>query len=52
MLERTDRPWAPWHVVAGDSKRTARVEVVETVCRAVEQELAARGYDLELPASP
>ena len=49
MLKRTDRPWAPWHVVAGDSKRSARVEVVETVCRAVEQELAARGYDLELP---
>ena len=41
MLERTDRPWAPWHVIAGDSKRSARVEVVETVCRAVEQEQAA-----------
>jgi AMP-polyphosphate phosphotransferase len=52
MLERTDRTWAPWHVVAGDSKRSARVEVVETVCRAVEQELQARGYDLELPPTP
>ena len=49
MLARTDRPWAPWHVVAGDSKRSARVEVVETVCTAVERELEARGYDLELP---
>jgi polyphosphate kinase 2 (PPK2 family) len=50
MLERTDRPEAPWHVVAGDSKRSARVSVVETVCAAVEAELAARGYDLDLPA--
>jgi polyphosphate kinase 2 (PPK2 family) len=51
MLERTDRPWGRWHVVAGDSKRTARVEVVETVCAAVELELQARGYDLELPTT-
>ena len=49
MLERTDRPWAPWHVVAGDQKRLARVTVVEAVCDAVEAELLARGYDLEAP---
>jgi polyphosphate kinase 2 (PPK2 family) len=48
MLERTDRPWAPWHVVAGDDKRLARVTVVETVCDAIEGELVARGYDLDL----
>ena len=51
MLERTDRPEAPWHVVPADSKRLARVTVVETVCGAVEQELRARGYDLDLPDS-
>ncbi len=50
MLERTDRPWAPWHVVPGDQKRLARVSVVETVCDAVEKELHARGYALDLPA--
>ena len=49
MLERTDRPWAPWHVVPGDQKRLARVTVVETVCNVVEAELVARGYALELP---
>jgi AMP-polyphosphate phosphotransferase len=49
MLERTDRPWAPWHVVPGDQKRLARVSVVETVCSAVETELVARGYELDLP---
>lgn len=46
MLTRTDHPKAPWHVVAGDDKRLARVTVVETVCAAVETELRARGYDL------
>jgi polyphosphate kinase 2 (PPK2 family) len=43
MLERTDHPKAPWHVVAADDKRFARVTVVETVCAAVEAELASRG---------
>ncbi|MBB5964103.1 polyphosphate kinase 2 family protein [Planomonospora venezuelensis] len=50
MLERTDHPDAPWHVIAGDDKRYARVAVVETVCAAVEAELTARGYDLTDPA--
>jgi len=50
MLERTDRPKAPWHVVAGDQKLLARVVVAEAVCDAVETELLARGYDLDLPA--
>ena len=46
MLERTDRPRAPWHVVAADSKRLARVTVAETVCEAVEAALKEHGYDL------
>jgi polyphosphate kinase 2 (PPK2 family) len=46
MLERTDHPQAPWHVVAGDDKHYARAAVVETVCGAVETELRRRGYDL------
>jgi polyphosphate kinase 2 (PPK2 family) len=46
MLERTDHEIAPWHVVAGDDKRWARVAVVEAVCRGVEEELTRRGYDL------
>jgi polyphosphate kinase 2 (PPK2 family) len=49
MLERTDHPTAPWHVVAGDDKRLARVTVVETVCAAVEAELRSLGYDLTGP---
>src|SRR3954463_12785116 len=49
MLKRTDHSEAPWHVVAGDDKRYARVKVVETVCEAVEAELTRRGYDLSGP---
>lgn len=50
MLERTDRSKAHWYVVAGDQKLLARVIVAEAVCEAVETELLARGYDLDLPA--
>jgi len=49
MLERTDHPAGPWHVVAAEDKRWARVDVVRTVCEAVERALAARGID---PAAP
>lgn len=43
MLARTDDPKAAWHVVAAEDKRLARVTVVETVCAAVEAEMAGRG---------
>jgi polyphosphate kinase 2 (PPK2 family) len=49
MLARTDHPKAPWHVVAGDDKRFARVTVVETVCETVEEALVALGYDVSGP---
>ena len=51
MLERTDTPDAPWHVVAGDDKRWARVDVVRTVCAAIEKALEARGIDADPPLS-
>jgi AMP-polyphosphate phosphotransferase len=50
MLERTDHPAAPWDVVEGDSKRYARVKVVETVIERVEQGMRAQG--LEPPTLP
>src|SRR3712207_1363143 len=49
MLERTDTPAAPWHVVAAEDKRWARVAVVRTVCEAVEAALTARGIDPDPP---
>ena len=45
MLERTDHPDGRWHVVAGEDKRWARVDVVRTVCEAIEAALRARGID-------
>src|SRR3954464_9103205 len=37
MLERTDSEHAPWHLVEGDSKRFARVKVLETTIAEVER---------------
>jgi len=39
MVVRTSTPEAPWHVVAGNDKRHARVEVVRLVADALEQRL-------------
>jgi polyphosphate kinase 2 (PPK2 family) len=50
MLERTDTAYAPWSLVEGDSKRWARVKVVETVIAAIEDGLRTRG--LEVPPPP
>ena len=49
MLARTDHPAGPWHVVAADDKRWARVDVVRTVCQAMEDGLALRGIDPDPP---
>ncbi len=49
MLECTDTDAGPWHVVAADDKRWARMAVVRTVCEAVESALRARGIDPDPP---
>jgi polyphosphate kinase 2 (PPK2 family) len=49
MFERTDTAVAPWHVVAAEDKRWARVDVVRTVCGAVETALRSRGIDPDPP---
>lgn len=43
MLERTDHPAAPWQLVEAESKRYARVKVVETVNAAIERGMRERG---------
>jgi polyphosphate kinase 2 (PPK2 family) len=43
MFERTDRPAAPWHLVEAESKRYARVKVIETVIAAAEDGLRRHG---------
>jgi polyphosphate kinase 2 (PPK2 family) len=45
MLARTSTPAAPWHLVEAESKRWARVKVVETVNAAIEAALRRHGID-------
>src|SRR4029450_4856608 len=44
MPERTDHPLARWHLVEADSKRFARVRVVETAIAQIEQGMRDRGF--------
>jgi len=45
MLARTSTPAAPWHLVEADSKRWARVKVVETVNDRIVAGMRAYGID-------
>jgi polyphosphate kinase 2 (PPK2 family) len=45
MLERTDHPLARWHLIEGESKRYARVKVVETAVREIERGMRDRGFE-------
>ena len=47
MLARTDQPCAPWDLIAAESKRYARVRVLETVIERIEEGM--RGYGIEPP---
>jgi polyphosphate kinase 2 (PPK2 family) len=40
MVERTSTPEAPWTLVAGNDKRHARVQILETFCRVIRNSLA------------
>jgi polyphosphate kinase 2 (PPK2 family) len=40
MVERTSTIYAPWHLVASNDKRWARICVLRTYCRALKQRLA------------
>jgi polyphosphate kinase 2 (PPK2 family) len=46
MIARTDQPHAPWDLIAGESKRYARVHVVDTVIRRIEDGLRERGFEV------
>jgi hypothetical protein len=45
MLARTDQPHSPWHLVEADSKRYARVKVVETVIDRIEAGMRVWGME-------
>jgi polyphosphate kinase 2 (PPK2 family) len=51
MVARTDQePHARWHLIAGDSKRFARVKVLETVIAEIEAGMKRHG--IEVPPPP
>jgi AMP-polyphosphate phosphotransferase len=52
MLARTDVHAAPWILVEGESKRFARVKVMESVIEQIERGCAARGFELPEPLQP
>ena len=45
MLEHTDHQHARWHLVEADSKRYARVKIIETVIAEAERGMEARGLE-------
>jgi polyphosphate kinase 2 (PPK2 family) len=45
MLERTDRPCAPWRVVPAESKRFARVETMRLVSQEIERGMQRAGQE-------
>ncbi|HET9198771.1 MAG TPA: UDP-galactose-lipid carrier transferase [Solirubrobacterales bacterium] len=45
MLARTDQPHARWHVVSGESKRYARVEVIRLVRQEIERGMERAGQE-------
>jgi polyphosphate kinase 2 (PPK2 family) len=45
MLARTDEPNAPWSLIEGDSKRYARVAVIETVIARIEEGMREWGIE-------
>jgi len=49
MLAETDTDHAPWDLIPGDSKRWARVAVLETTVRRIEQRCAELGFALPDP---
>jgi len=51
MLKRTDRPEAPWNVIPGESKRHARVAVLERSIEAIEAGMRRWGLEPPLPFS-
>jgi len=51
MVARTDQPHAPWHLVPADSKRYARVTVLDTVIERIEAGMRKWGFEPPPPLS-
>ena len=51
MLARTDHELGHWQLVEGDSKRWARVKVLETTIAEIESGMRERGFDPAVPGA-
>ncbi|MEM1114705.1 MAG: polyphosphate:AMP phosphotransferase, partial [Pseudomonadota bacterium] len=40
MIKRTNTDYAPWHIVAGNDKRYARIDILKALCKTLESTLA------------
>ena len=45
MLGRSDQPNAPWSLIGAESKRYARVKVIETTCERIEEGMREWGVE-------
>jgi polyphosphate kinase 2 (PPK2 family) len=52
MVARTDQPHAPWHLIEAESKRYARVRVLETVIERIERGMRDWGFEPPAAAHP
>ena len=48
MIEETDMPWAPWHIVPADNKRSARLNLI----RHLLDSIPYKKVDIDLPKIP
>ncbi|WP_100330990.1 polyphosphate kinase 2 family protein [Bacillus xiapuensis] len=46
MFHKTDKEWAPWHIIAGNDKRYARVAVIQQIVADIESNLIQKGIGL------
>lgn len=48
MLEKTDTEWGTWTIIEATDRNWAQNKILETVCRRLEETLAARGINLPI----
>ncbi len=49
MFQKSDTPWAPWHVVKSDHKRRARLNLITHLLQQMPYKNVSRGEKIVLP---
>jgi len=52
MVDRTDTTWSPWHLIAGDNKKAARIAVMDAVISEIERGCLQAGFALPEDKAP